>query len=62
MVGAKLTAPMDKIHKRPAFSTLWHLQRQLADGLCKVGNGKLPLYVHAGYILSKDAFALFSSK
>ena len=59
MVGAKLTAPMDKIHKRPAFSTLWHLQRQLFVRLRKIGNIKFPLDGHYGYILLKEAFTLF---
>ena len=62
MVGAKLTGPSDNIHKRHAFSTLWHIQRQLVDGICKVGNVKLTLDGHAGYILSKEAFTLFLSK
>ena len=61
-VGAKLTGPIDKIHERPKFSTLWHLKRQLVNGLCKVGNLKFSLEGHASYILSKGAFAIFSSK
>ena len=62
MVGAKLTGPIDKIHKRPTFSNQWHLQRQLVYGMRKVGNVMSSLYVHTGYILSKEDFALFSSK
>ena len=62
MVGAKPTVPVDKIHKRPTFSTLWHLQLQLFEGLRKVGNVKFPLGGHSGYILSKEAFDLFSGK
>ena len=53
MVGAKLTSPIDKIHEQPTFSTLWHLQLQLVDGLRKVGNGQFLIDGHAGYILSK---------
>ena len=48
MVGAKPTVPVDKIHKRPTFSKLWHLQSQLVDGLRKVGNFKSPLESHVG--------------
>ena len=62
MVGGKLTVPINKIHKRPTFSTLWHFQHQLVDGLRKVGNVKPPLDGQSGYILSKYAFSLFSSK
>ena len=47
MVGVKPTGPIDKIHERPTFSTLWHLQRQLVDRLRKVGNVKSPLEGHA---------------
>ena len=59
MVRVKLTSPIDKIHERPTFSTLWKLQRQLFGGLNKVGNIKSPLDVHAGYILLKEVFAIF---
>ena len=62
MFDAKLTGPIDKIDGRPTFRTLWHLQRQLIEGPGKVGNFKLPLEGHVGYILSKEAFTLFSSK
>ena len=54
MVGAKPTGPIDKIHKRPTFITLCHLQHQFIDGLHKVGNYKSPLDIHAVYILSKE--------
>ena len=50
MVGAKPTDPINKIHKCPIFSTLWHLQRQIIDGLFKVGNAKFSLDSHTGYI------------
>ena len=62
MVGAKTTGPIDKIHERPTFRTLWHLQHHLVSILRKVGNVKLPLDSHSGYILSKEASTLFSSK
>ena len=55
MVGANPTGPIDNIHERPTFSTLWHLQRQLVNGLRKVGKVNFPLDVHSGYILSKYA-------
>ena len=62
MVGAKLTGPIDKIHERPTFSTLCHLQNQISGGLRRVGNSKYPLDGHVGYILLKWAFSLFYSK
>ena len=62
MLGAKLTGPINKIHKRPTFSTLWNIQHHIIDGLRKIGNFKLPLDGHVGYILSKEAFSLLSSK
>ena len=62
MVHAKATGPIDKIHKRPTFSTLCHIQRHIVKGLRKLGNDKFPLDEHAGYILSKEAFAFFMSK
>ena len=62
MVGAKPTNPIGNIHERPTLITLCHLQCQLINGLRKVGNIKFPLDGHIGYILSKQAFALFLSK
>ena len=62
MVGAKLTVPIDKIREHPTFSTLWYPQRQIVNILHKVGNVKYPLQYHVCYILSKEAFNLFSNK
>ena len=62
MVSTKLTSPIKNIHERPTFNNLWHLQRQLVEGLCKLVSVKLTLDGHVIYILSKDAFTLFSSK
>ena len=62
MVSVKPIGPINKIHRRPKLSTLWHLKCQFIDGIHKVGKDKLSLDVHVGYILSKEAFALFSSK
>ena len=62
MIGAKLAGPINKIHERPTFSNLWHLRRHLVDGLQKLGKFKFYLGGHDGYILLKEAFALFSNK
>ena len=43
MVGANPTGPINKIHDRLTFSTLWNLQRQIVDRLCRVGNVKFSL-------------------
>ena len=50
MVSANTTVPIDKIHEHLKFSTLWHLQSQIVDGLCKVGNVKFSLDSQASYI------------
>ena len=62
MVGKKPTGPIDKIHERQKIITLCNLQLQIVGRLRKVGNVKSSLYSHASYILSKEAFTLFSSK
>ena len=62
LVGAKPVGPTDPIHECPTFSSLWHLQQQLVEGLRKVTNTAYPNDGHSGYILSKEAFALYSTK
>ena len=62
LVGAKPVGPIDPIHERPTFSSLWHLQQQLVEGLRKVTNTAYQNDGHSGYILSKEAFALYSTK
>ena len=62
MVGAKPTIPINKIHERPTFSTLWHIQHSIGDGIHKIGKIKFPLDGHAGYILLKEAFFLLLRK
>ena len=62
LVGAKPVVPIDLIHEHPTFSSLWHLQKQLVEGLSKVTNTSYPNDVHSGYILSKEAFDLYSTK
>ena len=61
LVGAKPVGPIDPIHERPNFSSLWNLQQQLVEGLRKVNNTAYPNDGHLGYILSKEAFALYST-
>ena len=62
LVGAKPVGPIDTIHERPTFSSLWHLHQQLVEGLRKVSNTAYTNECHLGYILSQEAFALYSTK
>ena len=62
LVGAKPVWPIDPIHERLTFSSLWYLQQQLVEGLRKVTNTSYPNDGHSGYILSKESFALYSKK
>ena len=62
LVGAKPVGPINPIHERRTISYLWHLQQQLVEGLRKVTNTAYPNDGHSGYILSREAFALYSTK
>ena len=62
LVGAKPVGPIDKIHERPTFSSLWDLQKQLVEGLRKVTNTAYPNDGPSVYILSIEAFSLYSTK
>ena len=62
LVVAKPVGPIDPIHERPTFYSLWHLQKQLVEGLRKVTNTAYPNDGHSGYMLSKEEFALYSKK
>ena len=62
LVGAKPVGSIDQIHERPTFSSLWYLQQQLVEGLRKVTNTAYPNDGHSGYILSRYAFSLHSTK
>ena len=62
MAGVKPTVPIERIHEQSTFSTLWHLQCQLVEGLCRVGNFRSPLDGHTGYIVSKESFSIFLIK
>ena len=61
-VSTKPVGPIDPIHEGPIFSSLWHLQQQLVEVLSKVTNTAYPNNGHSGYILSKEAFSLYSTK
>ena len=61
-VGAKPVGPIDPIHECPTFSYLWHLQQQLVEGTRKLTNTAYSNYGRLRYIVSKEAFALYSTK
>ena len=48
LVVANSVGPIDQIHKRITFSSLWHLRQQLVEGLRKVTNTVYPNDVHSG--------------
>ena len=62
LVGAKPVGPINPINECPAFSSRWHLQKQLVEGLRKVTNTAYPNDAHSGYILSREEFAIYSTK
>ena len=62
LVGAKPVGTIDPIHERPTFSSLWHLQQQLVEGLQKVTNKAYPNDGQSGYIISQELFALYLNK
>ena len=62
LVGTKPVGPIDPIHERPTFSSLWHLQKQLVEGFQKITNTAYPNDGHSGYILSREVFSLYSTK
>ena len=62
LVSAKPVGPIAPIHGRPNFSSLWHLWQQIVEGLRKVTNMAYPNDGHSWYILSKEEFALYSTK
>ena len=62
LVGAKPVGPINPIHDHPIFSSLWHLQQQLVEGLRKVTNTAYINDGHSRYILSRETFALYSTK
>ena len=54
--------PIGKIQGRPSFSSLWHLRAQLIAGTKRIKNYDHPTNGHSGYIMSRQEYALLSTK
>ena len=54
--------PIDKIQGRPSFSSLWHLCAHLTAGTKRIKNYDHPTNGHSGYIMSRQEYALLSTK
>ena len=54
--------PIDKIQGRPSFSSLWYLRAQLIAGTKRIKNDDHPTNGHSGYIMSRQEYALLSTK
>ena len=54
--------PIDKIQGIPRFSNLWHLRAQLITGTKRIKNDDHPTNGHSGYIMSRQEYALISTK
>ena len=53
---------IDKIQGQPSFSSLWHLCAQLIPGTKRIKNNNHPTNGHYGYIMSRQEYALLSTK
>ena len=53
-----LLSPIQKIQGRPTFSSLWHLAQAFYDALRKLDHSDLPTDGWAGYLITKEEFAL----
>ena len=56
-----LLSPIQKIQGRPTFSSLWHLAQEFYDALHKLDHADHPTDVWAGYLMTKEEFALRST-
>ena len=56
-----LLSPIQKNQGRPTFSSLWHLAQSLYDALRKLYHADHPTDDWAGYLMTKEEFALRST-
>ena len=56
-----LLSPIQKIHGRPTFGSLWHPAQQLYDTLRKIDHADHPTDVWSGYLMTPEEFALRSA-
>ena len=56
-----LLSPIQKIHGRPTFGSLWHLAQQFYDALRKLNNADHPTDGWSGCLMTPEEFALRSA-
>ena len=56
-----LLIPIQKIQGHPTFSSLWHLAQAFYDALRKLDHADHPTDGWAGYLMTKEEFALRST-
>ena len=56
-----LLSPIQKIHGRPTFGSLWHLAQQFSDALRKLDHADHPTDGWSGYLMTPEEFALRSA-
>ena len=56
-----LLSPIQKIHGRPTFRSLWHLAQQFYDALRKLDHADHPSDGWSGYLMTPEEFALHSA-
>ena len=56
-----LLSPIQKIHGRPTFGSLWHLAQQTYEALQKLDHEDHPTDGWSGYLMTPKEFALRSA-
>ena len=56
-----LLSPIQKIHGRPTFGSLWYLAQQFYDALRKLDHADHPTDGWSGYLMTPEEFALRSA-
>ena len=56
-----LLSPIQKIHGRPTFGSLWHLAQQIYEALRKLDHKDHPTDGWSGYLMAPEEFAVPSA-
>ena len=56
-----LLSPIQKIHGRPTFGSLWHTAQQFYDALRKLDHADHPTDGWSGYLMTPEEFSLRSA-
>ena len=56
-----LLSPIQEIHDRPTFGSLWHLAQQFYDALRNLDHADHPMDGWSGYLMTPEEFALRSA-